>query len=425
VTGKTSTGNGVAIAYVTTLFFAWGFVTSMIDPLIASVRGVFQLSFAEAMLTQFAWFIAYAVVSLPAAAILARLGYSLSITFALGAMVLGCLLVPVATLADFYPGVLAALFVIASGVTLLQVAANPLAASLGRPESSHLRLMFSQAFNSLGTVAGPFFGSVVMLSGGVFVASAVTDADADRAASLRSIDLAFLGIGAFFALLAFFIWTARKRIQAAAPAQPAELVSPLRAFRSGWALFGALALFLYVGSEVAIGSMLTNFLHQDTILGLPLEETGKLVSVYWFGAMVGRFIGAGLLTRVSAGVLLAIAAVLAASMCLFVSQATGAVAGYAALGIGFFNSIMFPSIFTLTLERSSAPASATSGLLCMAIVGGAVLPFIAGTIVDISASMGPAFFVPLLGYVGIVVFAVSAARVGAKGGKPASATVSH
>jgi MFS transporter, FHS family, L-fucose permease len=425
VTGKTFTGNGVAIAYVTTLFFAWGFVTSMIDPLIASVRGVFQLSFAEAMLTQFAWFIAYAVASLPAAAILARLGYSLSITFALGAMVLGCLLVPAATLADFYPGVLAALFVIASGVTLLQVAANPLAASLGRPESSHLRLMFSQAFNSLGTVAGPFFGSVVMLSGGVFVASAVTDTDADRAASLRSIDLAFLGIGAFFALLAFFIWTARKRIQAAAPAQPVELVSPLRAFRSGWALFGALALFLYVGSEVAIGSMLTNFLHQDTILGLPLEETGKLVSVYWFGAMVGRFIGAGLLTRVSAGVLLAIAAVLAASMCLFVSQATGAVAGYAALGIGFFNSIMFPSIFTLTLERSSAPASATSGLLCMAIVGGAVLPFIAGMIVDLSPSMGPAFFVPLLGYVGIVVFAVSAARIAAKGGGPVSATVSH
>jgi MFS transporter, FHS family, L-fucose permease len=423
--GGASSGNSVATAYVTTLFFAWGFVTSMIDPLIASVRGVFQLSFAEAMLTQFAWFIAYAVVSLPAAALLGRLGYSMSITLALSAMVLGCLLVPLATLADFYPGVLAALFVIASGVTLLQVAANPLAASLGRPESSHFRLMFSQAFNSLGTVAGPYFGAVIMLSGGVFAGGVAVAVSADRAASLRAIDLAFLGIGGFFAVLAFFLWTARKRIQAAAPAQQTELIAPWRAFRSGWALFGALAIFLYVGSEVAVGSMMTNFLHQDAVLGLPLEEAGKLVSVYWLGAMIGRFIGTALLTRVSAGLLLTIAAAFAAAMCLVVSQTMGVVAGYAALSIGFFNSIMFPSIFTLTLERSSAPASATSGLLCMAIVGGAVLPLVAGMIVDASPSMGPAFFVPLLGYLGIAVFAASAAGARAKGNRPIPATVSH
>ena len=151
---KTGSGGGLAFAYVTTLFFAWGFVTSIIDPLIPSVRSVFTLTFAESMLTQFAWFIAYGVVSLPAAALLARLGFSTSIIVALAVMVLGCLIVPVATILDLYPGVLLALFVIASGVTLLQVAANPLVAVLGKPERSHFRLTFSQAFNSLGTVLG-------------------------------------------------------------------------------------------------------------------------------------------------------------------------------------------------------------------------------------------------------------------------------
>src|SRR5689334_3363040 len=155
--GKSS--SPAAFATVTTLFFAWGFVTSVIDPLVASVKAVFHLSYTEAMLTQFAWFIAYGVASLPAAAILSRLGYSASILVALSAMVVGCLMVPAATSMDLYPGVLAALFVIASGVTLLQVAANPLSAALGAPERSHFRLTLSQAFNSLGTVLGLRLGA--------------------------------------------------------------------------------------------------------------------------------------------------------------------------------------------------------------------------------------------------------------------------
>ena len=397
---------------MTTLFFAWGFATSLIDPLIAAVRKVFDLSTAEAMLTASAWFIAYAVVSVPAAAVLSKLGYSRSIISALGVMVLGCLIVPVATIMDWYPGVLLALFIIASGVTLLQVAANPLVAALGSKKSSHARLNFSQFFNSLGTTFGPYLGSTVLLTGGVFAAGAVVTS-ATRAESLRSIDIAFLALGAFFAVVAFFIFTARKKINAAAAGaeEAGGVASPLKAFTSPWALFGGLAIFIYVGSEVTIGGLLTNFLSSPTILDIPEAEAGRMVSLYWGGAMVGRFIGALLLTRIRAGVLLTVNTTIAAILCLIVTQTSGETAAYAAIAVGFFNSIMFPTIFTLTLERSGAPASATSGLLCTAIVGGAVLPLIAGLIVDDAAMMfNPAFYVPLAGYVLLTVFAVACAR---------------
>jgi FHS family L-fucose permease-like MFS transporter len=411
MSGKSN--SGAAFAYVTTLFFAWGFVTSVIDPLVASVRAVFHLNYTEAMLTQFAWFIAYGVVSIPAAAILSRLGYSASILAALGAMVFGCLMIPVATSLDLYPGVLAALFVIASGVTLLQVAANPLSAALGEPKHSHFRLTLSQAFNSLGTVLGPRLGASVMLAGGVFAAGASADHAVSRAQSLNSIDQAFLIVGAFFLAVGLLIWSARKRIDAAAPHKSTMVGTPWAAFRSGWALFGGAAIFLYVGSEVSIGSMLTNFLH-DNVGGISMQSAGEMVSFYWLGAMVGRFIGSALLTRAPAGVLLAIAALCAAALCFAVTQLGGATGAYVALTIGLFNSIMFPVIFTLTLERSTAPASATSGLLCMAIVGGAALPVLSGKIADLAASLTPAFFVPMAGYLGILLFALAASRVRGK-----------
>lgn len=404
-------GSRMAFAYVTTLFFAWGFATSLIDPLIAAVRRVFDLSYTEAFFTTSAWFIAYGVASIPASYVLARLGYSRAIMAALGTMVLGCLIVPVATLMDAYIGVLIALFVIASGVTLLQVAANPLVAELGPRKSSHFRLNFSQAFNSLGTTIGPWLGSHLLLTGGVFAAGAVVSV-ATRNESLRSIDLAFLAMAGFFTLIALFIFTARKKINAAAPAAQAGVAaSPLAAFSSPWALFGALAIFIYVGSEVTIGVMLTNFLNSESILDIPLEEAGKMVAFYWGGAMVGRFIGSALLTRVPAGVLLAVCTVCAGLLCAVVSQSAGLTAAYAALSIGLFNSIMFPTIFTLTLERSSAPAPATSGLLVFGIIGGAILPLIAGQIADgAGGNLNLAFLVPLLGYVLLTVFAVIASR---------------
>jgi FHS family L-fucose permease-like MFS transporter len=417
-------GTGLAFAYVTTLFFAWGFVTSLIGPLIAAVRRVFELSYTEATLTTFAWFIAYGVASIPAAALLGRLGYSQAIIVALVTMVAGCLIVPIATLADFYPGVLIALFVIASGVTLLQVGANPLVAALGNPKSSHARLNFSQFFNSLGTTLGPLIAAPILLTGGVFAADAIITDPATRAESLRSIDLAFLAVGLFFAVVAGFIFTARKTINAAAPAPTAEdRMSPLVALKSPWAVFGALAIFFYVGSEVTIGDLLTNFLHSPEILNLPLATAGSMVAWYWGGAMVGRLVGGLLmLTKIPATTILIVNTAVAATLCLVVTQTSGTTAAYAAIAIGFFNSIMFPTIFTLTLERSTAPVPATSGLLVFGIIGGAVLPPVAGQIADNSATLNPVFYVPLIGYLLLVGFAFAASRARVRNAAAADGT---
>lgn len=420
-------GATLAFAYVTTLFFAWGFVTSLIGPLIAAVRRVFELSYTEATLTTFAWFIAYGIASIPAAAILGRLGYSQSIIVALVTMVVGCLIVPIATLVDFYPGVLIALFVIASGVTLLQVGANPLVAALGAQKRSHARLNFSQFFNSLGTTLGPLIAAPILLTGGVFAADAVITDPVTRAESLRSIDLAFLAVGVFFAVVGGFIFSVRKVINDAAPPPSADdRISPLVALRSPWAVFGALAIFFYVGSEVTIGDLMTDFLHSPQILNVPLATAGAMVAWYWGGAMAGRLVGGLLmLTRIPATTILIVNTAVAATLCLVVTQTSGVTAAYAALAIGFFNSIMFPTIFTLTLERSTAPIPATSGLLVFGIIGGAILPPIAGQIADNAATLNPLFYVPLVGYLVLVGFAVAASRAKVRNAGPAVPTGSH
>jgi FHS family L-fucose permease-like MFS transporter len=227
---------------------------------------------------------------------------------------------------------------------------------------------------------------------------------------LRHVDTQFLIIAAVIFLLAVFLWRMRHLLRV-----PHELddaaVSPFAAFASPWALFGAAAIFLYVGAEVSIGSLMINFLHQPTILNASFENAGRLLSLYWGGAMVGRALGSALLIRVSASRVLAFAAGIALLLCVVVTQTGGEVAGVAALAIGFFNSIMFPTIFTLTLERSNAPTAATSGLLCMAIVGGAILPVTMGFAAD-RIGLSLAFVVPLICYVFIAIFALAGSRNG-------------
>jgi FHS family L-fucose permease-like MFS transporter len=415
-----------AFASITTLFFAWGFITVTVDPLIASLKAIFELSYAEVMLTQFAFFMAYGIVSLPAAMLVARLGYPRSIILALGIMIAGCLCIPLATHLDTFAVVLAALFIIASGITILQVAANPLAALLGPARRSHFRLTLSQAFNSLGTAIAPYLVSSVILAGGMFaVQGGLAVTAAQRTESLRHIDFAFLVIAALIGLLALFIWSVRARLSAASAGDESERGgSLLQALRSGWAVLGAAAIFLYVGAEVSIGSTMTNFLHRPDVFGVSLERAGKMLSLYWGGAMVGRFIGSALLTRVRASWLLGAAAAVAAMLCLTVTRAPGEFAGWAALSIGVFNSIMFPVIFTLTLARSSASAAATSGLLCMAIVGGAVLPPLVGKFADV-AGLRAAYVVPLIAYACISAFGIAATRAAAAARPDAAIDVAH
>ncbi|MEO8016218.1 MAG: sugar MFS transporter [Pseudomonadota bacterium] len=404
-------GMRAGFATVTTLFFMWGFITVSVDPLIAALKAIFKLSYAEAMLAQFAFFMAYFVVSLPAAALIARLGNSKSIIFALGVMIAGCLIIPAATHFDTFELVLVALFVIASGITILQVVANPLAAALGPPERSHFRLTFSQTFNSLGTFLAPYLVAGILLSGGIFeLAKGTTTVTAEqRLESFAKIDQAFLMIAGALVLLAIFIFALRRLLDVTKPVDEGQRPSIMTAVKSRWAVFGAVAIFLYVGAEVSIGSAMTNFLHEPDMLGGSLEQAGKLVSFYWGGAMVGRLIGSGLLFFVKrASRLLAVFALGACALCLLVTQMHGETAAYLALSIGLFNSIMFPVIFTLTLERSTAAPAATSGLLCLAIVGGAILPYIYGLIAD-TAGLHAAYFLPALAYALIIIFAVASA----------------
>ena len=424
-----------AFAAVTTLFFAWGFITSLIDPLVAAVKGIFTLSDTMAQLSAFAFFIAYGVVSFPAAALISRIRAVPAILLALGMMVIACLVMLGAANIANYALVLIGLFVLASGITILQVAANPLAAALGPKESSHFRLTLSQTFNSFGTFIGPFLGAVLFLKGVEVKGDAALD-PVIREAALAGIDRAYFWIcGLLIALFAFF-WISRNTVSAAAPEPaPARGVGSMisDAFSSRWALLGGAAIFLYVGAEVSIGTQMALFLNSDavwgnsdaafgvpllgwamgadTVPGVSLQEAGKAVAFYWGGAMVGRAVGSALLARFDAARLLALFTAIACLMCLYIVTVGGVSAGFVALGIGFFNSIMFPVIFTLTLERSSASEEATSGLLCTAIIGGAFLPLLVGMVSEATGYI-TALIVPAACYAVLCLFALSAGKAG-------------
>jgi len=433
---------GPAYAAVTTLFLAWGFITSLIDPLVAAVKGIFSLTDVQAQLSTFAFFIAYGVMSFPAAAILSRFKSVPTIMMALGTMIGGCLLMLIAVNIQNYSLVLGGLFVLAGGITALQVAANPLAAALGAPEGSHFRLTFSQAFNSFGTFIGPIIGASLFLKG-IEVKPGMEVTDAARTEALAGIDAAYFWLSGMIAALLVFFFLSRNVIGEAAPATSSEvarrgILSMLKeATQSKWALLGGMAIFLYVGAEVSIGTQMAFFLNADSIwgqsdaifnipfisgliekhitdtdgvLGVSLQEAAALTAIYWGGAMVGRLIGSALLAKVNAALLLATFTGGAALMCLYVFTVGGVSAGFVALAIGLLNSIMFPVIFTLTLERSTASSEATSGFLCTAIIGGAFVPLVVG-LVSGHSSYITAFIVPAACYLTLCWFALSARKV--------------
>jgi MFS transporter, FHS family, L-fucose permease len=430
-----STQTTLAYAAVTTLFFAWGFITSLIDPLVAAVKGIFTLTDFQAQAAAFAFFIAYGVMSFPAAALLARLKSIPTILVALMMMIAGCLVMLVAANAAVFTLVLLGLFILASGITVLQVAANPLSAALGDPRYSHLRLTLSQTFNSFGTFLGPLLGAHLFLKG-VEVKEGTVVTDAVRAEALAGIDSAYFWICGLIAALAVFFYLSRRVVTEAAPPSSMEARGSVGsliadAFSSRWALFGGLAIFLYVGAEVAIGTQMALFLNSDSVWGqsdaafgvpllgyamgsdgvpgVSLQEAAKAVAFYWLGAMIGRAIGSALLAAVRAWLLLVVFTAIAAAMCLYVVTVGGVTAGFVALAIGLFNSIMFPVIFTLTLERSTASEEATSGLLCTAIIGGAFLPLFVGRVSDMT-SYSTALIVPAACYLLLCVFAFAAGR---------------
>jgi FHS family L-fucose permease-like MFS transporter len=316
----------------------------------------------------------------------------------------GCFLVATATGAGTFAPILAALFIVATGYTTLQVAANPLAVILGSPERSHFRLTLAQTFNSLGVVVGVHFGSLVMLG-------PRTAIPGNHIELLSAVDHAYQIMAAALVVLALAWLLLRGTVSRAPDAQeqleqPGSLVGLLK---SPWAVFGAIAIGFYVGAEVSIGSIMINFLNQPRILGIPLEQAGRyLANLYWGGALAGRMIGTLLLARIRAAHLLAAFAILNSILCTLPLLSSGPLAGYAALAVGLFNSIMFPTIFSITLQRAGVPASATSGLLCLSISAGAVLPLAVGMTAD-HFGLSAAFSIPLIGYLVIASFAIAAA----------------
>ena len=395
--------------FVFALFFIFGGITSLNDVVIPKLKGLFTLSYGEVMLVQSAFFTAYFLISLPAAAIVRRVGYLRTAAIGLLMMTAGCLLFIPASSSGLFGMFLAALFVLAAGITIVQVVANPLISMLGPRATAHSRLTFAQAFNSVGTTIFPYVGSILILGPLAKVdPSQLTGAalSAFRTQETHVIVSTYLGLAVVLVLVAALVWLRRNRLVET----PLEDVTFRHAFdllRQKRFGFGALCIFLYVGAEVAIGSLIVSYLMQSTVLGMGPEEAGKHVPFYWGGAMVGRFIGAYLLRVFSPGKVLACAAAGVIALLFISANSAGAVSGWALLAIGLFNSIMFPTIFSLACEGLGPRAAEGSGIICMAIVGGAIVPLITGHAAD-WVGLKTALIVPAVCYAGILSFGVYA-----------------
>ncbi len=398
--------------FVFGLFFIFGGITSLNDVIIPKLKELFTLNYAQALLVQSAFFAAYFFISIPAAAIVRRAGYMRTAAIGLLTMTAGCLLFIPASQSGTFGVFLLALFVLAAGITTVQVVANPLISMLGKPETAPSRLTFAQAFNSLGTTIFPYVGSILILGtlATVDVASLSGAAlDAYRTAETQIVVKTYLGLAAALLIVAAVVWTRRNAM--AEP--PAENTNILRAFdllrrpRFG---FGALCIFLYVGAEVAIGSLIVNYLMRPEVMGLAEQTAGKHVPLYWGGALIGRFIGAYVLRLVSPGKVLAGVALSVIALLLISANTSGPIAGWALLAIGLFNAIMFPTIFTLASVGLGTRTAEGSGVLCVAIVGGAIIPPLTGYVADAAKSLQIAFAVPALCYLVIAAFGLFAAR---------------
>jgi MFS transporter, FHS family, L-fucose permease len=403
----------VPLAVVTTLFFMWGFLTCLNDILVPHLKSIFDLNYAKVMLIQFAFFGAYFLFSIPSAKIIDWIGYQRSMVAGLLTMGVGAFLFVPAASVPSYPFFLIALIVLAAGITCLQVAANPYVTVLGKPETASSRLNLTQAFNSLGTFLAPFFGGLLILSAAPMTmdqmrALAPDALQAYRLHEAATVKLPYVGLGIALVLLAVAIGAFKlPKIEQAQHKVGEKVNDSIWKHRN--LIFGAIGIFVYVGAEVSIGSFMVNYLSQPEIGGLAQKTATSFVAFYWGGAMVGRFIGSGLLQRMKTGRLLGICAVCAAVLVTTSMLSFGHVAMWSIILVGFFNSIMFPSIFTLGVAELGPLTGDGSGILIMAIVGGALIPLAQGAIAD-TIGIHHAFFLPVICYLYILFFAVSGSK---------------
>ena len=397
--------------FVFGLFFIFGGITSLNDVIIPKLKELFDLSFFEASLVQVWFFIAYAVVGIPGSKLVKKIGYMRGAVVGLCLMIAGCLMFIPASQTAIFAMFLLAYFVLASGVVIVQVVANPLISLLGPPSTTHSRLTFAQAFNSLGTTVFPYFGSILILGSLATVTAAELSGQAlqeYRTAESQAIVNGYLGLAVAIAVVAGVVWLFRNRLKGERHEETSlsEGLALLKRPRFG---YGAACIFLYVGAEVAIGSFIVNYLMQADVLAIPEQQAGKLISIYWGGALVGRFIGSAVLRVVSPGKVLAFNAIGAIALILISTNTTGTISGYSLLAVGLMNSIMFPTIFSLACEKLGTKAADGSGIINVAIAGGAVIPAMYGALAD-QVGLGAALTLPAICYAIIAGFGYYARR---------------
>jgi FHS family L-fucose permease-like MFS transporter len=409
---RESSSNTAPLVIITILFFMWGLLTSLNDVLIPHLKAIYTLNYTQAMLVQFCFFGAYFIVSIPAGMLIKRIGYKAGAVTGLLIAAAGCAMFYPASVSS-YAVFLLAFFILASGITVLQVAANPFVTVLGAPATASSRLTLTQAFNSLGTTIGPVFGGMLILSGAALGAVEVAalspaDAAAYKAREAAMVQGPYLALAAALAALAVLFAVVRLPKITHSDELADSIGTSVLSHRH--LLLGAIGIFLYVGGEVSIGSFLINFLEEGRIAGLSHAEAAKYVSYYWGAAMVGRFIGFFVMRHVSPGKALAFNAAATIGLVLVASLGQGSLAMWSLILVGLFNSIMFPTIFSMALHKLGPQTGQGSGILCMAIVGGAIVPFVQGALAD-SIGVQLSFLVPAACYVFILYFGIKYANM--------------
>lgn len=401
------------LAVVTSLFFMWGFLTCLNDILVPHLKSIFDLNYSQAMLIQFAFFSAYFLFSMPWSRFVNKVGYHVTMVLGLLTMACGAFLFLPAASAASYGLFLTALLILAAGITGLQVAANPYVDLLGRPETASSRLDLTQAFNSLGTAIAPKIGGLLILGAAPLAAIqlarlAPQALHAYRVQQAASVRVPYAVIGAALVLLAVLIGTSKlPKIEAATTRREEKIDDSI--WKHPSLVFGAIGIFAYVGAEVSIGSFLVNYFGLPEIASLPAKTAAGYVSFYWGGAMIGRFVGALLLRRFKPTSLLVLCTSAAAALVTTSMILGGHTAMWSILAVGLFNSIMFPTIFTLGVAELGPLTGSGSGVLNMAIVGGAILPLIQGVIAD-HIGLQHAFFVPVICYLYILFYGLSGSK---------------
>jgi FHS family L-fucose permease-like MFS transporter len=397
-----------ALTVLTSLFFIWGFITCLNDIIIPHLKAVFDLNYAQVMLIQFCFFTAYFVMSMPSGWLVERVGYKNGIIIGLLTAAFGCFMFYPAAGERSYTTFLIALFVLASGFAMLQVAANPYVAILGKPETASSRLTLTQAFNSLGTTIAPIFGSILILGTTIKSSAELSfmspgDVEAYHITEAASVQTPYIGLAvaliAISVLIALFKLPKIEASEGKSALDGGNVQDHLHdsAWKYRHLVLGAIGIFTYVGGEVAIGSFLVNYISQPSIGSMSVAEAGRYISFYWGGAMVGRFIGSFVMRYVKPGKVLMTNAFTVIALVIISMTSTGHIAMWTILAVGLFNSIMFPTIFALAIDGLGKHTGQGSGILCMAIVGGAIIPLLQGVLAD-RIGIQMAFILPIFCY---------------------------